>query len=216
MNFINDIDNILIIAAVIRKNGFQIKSLLPYIVLCLTITRTLYVMVIHSLLHIPGLRVTTGILLLCMAIRSAWTINSANRTTSTPAKSIIRIMLLVIVTDFAVCLDSVTISAELSSNLFFILVGIFLSVATVFIIFDSFSEVLANTSWIQIIASGLIGHMTVLSMVKDPVTENLISFIEWILEVDIERWINVFSLDIAIIIVIIGIMKRLQNRNAIL
>ncbi|WP_256239132.1 hypothetical protein [Bacillus sp. EB600] len=56
MNVINDMDNLLIISAVIRKYGYQIKPLLSYIVLCLTISRTLYVVIIQFLAEIPGLR----------------------------------------------------------------------------------------------------------------------------------------------------------------
>jgi hypothetical protein len=49
MNVINDFDNVLIISAVIRKYGYQVKSSFSYIVLFLTISRTIYVLVIHSL-----------------------------------------------------------------------------------------------------------------------------------------------------------------------
>jgi hypothetical protein len=57
MNLINDMDNILIISAVIRKYGYQIRSLFWYIVLCLTVGRTIYVLIVQFLAEIPGLRV---------------------------------------------------------------------------------------------------------------------------------------------------------------
>jgi predicted tellurium resistance membrane protein TerC len=170
--------------------------------------------VINSLAEIPGLRVITGIIILWIAMRLAWTTNSVGikNITYKPVKSLARILFIVIVTDFTVCLDSVMITSELSSNPFFILVGIFLSVATVFMLFFSYSEAIIGTSWIQIIASGLIAHIAILDIIRDPLTEKPIIMLENFFEIEIHKWIHMFALDIAIIIVIIGIIKRIQTK----
>lgn len=215
LNVINDIDNIIIITAVIRKYGFRLKLLFPYIVVCLTLTRTFYVLIINSLAEVPGLRVVTGLIILSIVMRLAWSTNSIKKIKSLtykPVKSFIRIMFVVIITDFTVCLDSVMITSEISSNPTFIFVSIFLSVATVFIVFFSYSELFIATSWIQIIASGLIAHIAILGIVKDPITKKPISLLESFFNIEIHNWIHIFALDMAIIIVIIGVIKKIQSQ----
>ncbi|MBA9029432.1 TerC family protein [Peribacillus huizhouensis] len=214
MNVINDIDNILIILAVIRKYHYQIKALFIYIVISLTISRTLYIMIIHSLSDIPGLRVIIGIVMLYIAIRLAWSIKKVRKTRSIPTISTFQMLLIIIVTDFSICLDSIMITAELSSNILFIVIGIFLSISTIFIIINLFSEIIADTSWIQIIVNGLIAHVAILGIVKDPITKELLIFLEGFLEIHINNWINVFALDIVIIIMFIGLIRRIQNRTS--
>ncbi len=213
MNVINDFDNLLIISAVIRKYGYQIKTIFSYIVLSLTISRTLYTVTIQFLADIPGLRVIIGMILLCVAIRLACTTQRDNGARSIPSISIGRMMLILLATDFSICLDSVMITAELSTNLLFIMVGIFLSVSTVFLLLDLFSEILVKSSLVQIIASGLIAYISILSIVKDPMTRSPIGFIEDFFEIQINHWINVLALDMALLVVFIGLMNRLKNRN---
>lgn len=85
--------------------------------------------------------------------------------------------------------------------------------STVFFILDSFSEIMAKTSLIQIIAGGLIAYISILSMLKDPITRKPILFIEDFFEINIHNWFNVFALDIAILVVFIGLMNRIKNRK---
>lgn len=217
INIINDLDNILIISAVIRKYGYQIKSLFFYIVLCLTISRTIYVMIIQYLAEIPGLRVIIGFILLCIAIRLACSIQEDKEdieARSNPRISITKMMLIVLATDFSVCLDSVMVTSGLSANLIFIMAGIFLSVSTVFYVLDYFSEIMAKTSLVQIIAGGLIAHIAILDMLKDPITENPILYIEDFFQINIHHWYNMFALDIAILVIFIGLMKMINSSKS--
>jgi hypothetical protein len=50
-------------------------------------------------------------------------------------------------------------------------------------------------------------------MLKDPITQNPIGFIEDFFKIQIDHWINVFALDIALLVVFIGLMNRLKNRT---
>lgn len=215
MNAINDIDNVLIISAVIRKYGYSVKSLFPYIVLFLTFSRTIYVMVIDLVIEVPGLRLITGVIILFVAIRLAWSIEKEKGIRQIPSIPVVKILLIVLATGFSVCLDSVMITSEISTNPFFAAVGIFLSISCVLIIFNLFSDILGKTSWIQIIAGGLIAHIAILSMVKDPITKNPLLFIEDLLEIHIDKWINVFALDIALIIIVVGLVRRIQNGTSL-
>lgn len=214
MNMINDLDNILIISAVIRKYGYQIKSLFSYIVLCLTISRTIYVMIVQFLAEIPGLRIVIGFILLCIAIRLACSIQEDKGERSTPSISITKMMLIVLATDFSVCLDSVMVTSGLSTNLLFIMMGIFLSVSTVFYVLDYFSEIMARTSLVQILAGGLIAHIAILDMLEDPITENPILYIEDFFQINIHHWYNMFALDIAILVIFIGLMKMINSSKS--
>ena len=214
MNSINDLDNLLIITTVIRKNGYTVKTLFRYMVICLTLSRTFYVLVIHSLVDFPSLRLITGMIILCIAIRLAWSFEKDKRIKTIPNISVFQMMLIVMATDFFICLDSVIIIAELSSNPLFIAIGIGLSVFTFFILYSSFTDILGNTSWIQVIASGLIAHIAILSIVKDPIIKTPLKLIENYLEIHINNWINVFALDVAIITIMIGVLRRIKNRTS--
>ena len=213
MNVINDVDNLLILSAVIRKYGYQIKILFSYIVLCLTISRTMYVAIIQFLAEIPGLRVVMGIILLCIAVSLACSTQKDNWARPIPSISIKKMMLIILATDFSLCLDSVMITSELSTNLLFIMTGIFFSVSTVFFILDSISEIMTKTSLVQIIAGGLIAYISVLGMLKDPIARKPILLVEDFFEITIHNWFNVFALDIAILVVFIGLMNRYKNRK---
>ncbi len=214
MNSINDLDNLLIITTVIRKYGYTVKTLFRYMVICLTLSRTFYVLVIHSLVDFPSLRFITGMIILCIAIRLAWSFEKDKRIKTIPNISVFQMILIVMATDFFICLDSVIIIAELSSNPLFIAIGIGLSVFTFIILYCSFSDILGNTSWIQVIASGLIAHIAILSIVKDPIIKTPLKLIENYLEIHINNWINVFALDVAIIIIMIGVLRRIKNRTS--
>ncbi|WP_338469748.1 hypothetical protein R4Z10_13110 [Niallia sp. XMNu-256] len=143
MNFINDLDNLLIITAIIRKYGYTVKTLFLYIVICLTVSRTVYVLIIHSFVDLPGLRLITGVIILCISIRLAWSFEKNKRVKIIPNISALQMMLIVIATDFSICLDSVIITAELSSNPLFIAIGVLLSVSTLFYLYSSFTDILS-------------------------------------------------------------------------
>ena len=215
MNSINDLDNLLIITMVIRKYGYTVKTLLHYIVICLTLSRTFYVLVIQSFVDVPSLRFITGMIILSIAIRLAWSVEKGKRIKTIPNISVFQMMLIVMATDFSICLDSVIITAELSSNPLFIAIGIGLSVSTLLILYRSFTDILGNTSWIQVMASGLIAHMAILSIVKDPITNTPLTLIDNYFEINMNNWINVFALDVAIVIMIMGILRRLQYRTSL-
>ncbi|WP_458414256.1 TerC family protein [Schinkia sp. CFF1] len=211
MNVINDIDNFLIISAIIRKYGYQIRTLFLNIVVCLTLSRTLYVSIIQYLEDIPGFRVITGVILLYIAFRLAFLTPKDCGARNQPNKTIVQMMLIILMTDFTICIDSVLITAELSTNPVFIMIGIFLSITTVFLLLDSFFYILTKSSIIQVIASGLIAHIAILGLLKDPITRIPVILIEDLFEININNWINVFALDISILFIIIGLMKRIKR-----
>ncbi|WP_338469747.1 hypothetical protein R4Z10_13105 [Niallia sp. XMNu-256] len=63
------------------------------------------------------------------------------------------------------------------------------------------------------IASGLIAHIAILSIVKDPIAGTSLMLIENYLDIHLHHWIDVFALDVAMVIMIIGVIRRINSRG---
>ncbi len=169
-------------------------------------------MTFHYLTEISGVRVLLGLIMLLVAFHLAWSIQQDKGVRQVPDISKLKMIFLVLITDFSVCIDSVMIASGISFNPIYVAAGIFLSITTVILIFESFSGILIDTSFAQIIACGLIGHIALLNIIKDPISKIHIIYRECTGRE--HQWIDVLAvLDIAIIIIIVGVLRRLHNRN---
>lgn len=218
INLVNDIDNVLILVAVMRKYSFNQKSVILYTVFLLTFSRTVYVGAVDSLTAIPGLRLISGLVMIGLALRLVLFSNyGVNR--SLPVSWIkfwIKMTLVLLFTDFSICLDNVIVTAELSSRLVTAAIGIFLSLLTVFVLLRLLPKSVVESGWIQIIAAGLISHIAILGIVKDPLLANKLTQLDQMLKgTDISKAIQIIAVDIAIIMIIIGILKKFRHRDSL-
>ncbi|WP_139305737.1 hypothetical protein [Paenibacillus sp. GP183] len=159
LNLINDIDNGLILASLLKRfvlDRTRYVAFAFYAALILTFTRTCYIFIEKNVAELPGLRLVSGIILLWISVKMAMSwpdsplsplVKNFRTITATfkkeprdsPVKhfvgSIIHLFVLLIATDFAICLDTVIMTAELSNNAVEIVLGIFFSLFIVLLFF---------------------------------------------------------------------------------
>lgn len=219
LNLLNDIDNVLIIAALIRKYEIERHVKAIYSLTALTLSRFFYVMAAQQLSELPGLRLISAAFILWSALRMIHALNNESHPNQRKSKkkyAIPRMVTAVVATDFVICLDNILMTAQLSKQPIEILVGIFLSLFIVFMLFGAFSEIFNTYAWVQIIAAGLMSQVAVLSLARDPLIKAGLTEIKPIIDLEnAAQWfnINIFAMDVAILIIIIGILRFMKHKN---
>ncbi|KRG12051.1 TerC family protein [Lederbergia galactosidilytica] len=169
ITFISDLDNFIILGAIIRKHP-QVNIVLPAAVV-LTCARSLYIVVMDTLLTMPVIHVIMGMILLFIALKLV-TKSFTNETFSPPFnRSIsirVKVLLLLAATDFLICLDSVVIISELSENMSMAIIGIFLSLLVSLCFLPFIIKIASKFAWINIIAGAFIAQTAVIGMIGDP------------------------------------------------
>ena len=114
-NFISDIDNMIILGAILRKHSYLNITIPAAIVL--TITRTTYIIVISELSTVPLVHLLSGMLLLFIAFQLVKKSSKDERIPQRATHSIIykmKVLLLLAATDFLICLDGVLVISKIS------------------------------------------------------------------------------------------------------
>ncbi|AEH54637.1 Integral membrane protein TerC [Heyndrickxia coagulans 2-6] len=65
---------------------------------------------------------------------------------------------------------------------------------------------------VQIVAGGLIAHVAVTGIFKDPVMKYPVSLLEKVWGFQLNEWINFIALDAAIFLILAGFMIKARNR----
>lgn len=214
INLINDIDNVLILAAVMRKYSAYRTHVILYTAIILTFSRTVMVGVIDSLTEVPGLRVVSGLVIIFLAFRLILSKNDGLYRTSLSLgiKTWIQMTFTLLLTDFSICWDSVIVTSELSTHLLSAAIGIFLSLMTVFTLFRTLPESIADSGWIQIIAAGLISHVAILDIAKDPILESALHQLDLLLvDTSITTAINMAAIAMTIGMMLLGTLRKIKQ-----
>ncbi|MBO0992938.1 TerC family protein [Bacillus sp. SD088] len=169
ITFISDLDNLLILGAIIRKHP-QINIVFPAAVV-LTCTRAIYIVVMDTLLTIPVIHLIMGVILLFVAF-SLVTKSFAEQTDIPPLnRSIsikVKVLSLLAATDFLICLDSVIVISEISQNMSMALIGIFLSLIISLFFLPMIIKVATKFAWVNIMAGAFIAQTAVVGIIGDP------------------------------------------------
>lgn len=209
ITFISDIDNLLILGAILRKHSY-FKIVIPAVVL-LTLTRTLYIFLIDSLSTLPLIQLLMGIILLYFAFKLAT--RPVILEPIRPDYSIwsrLKVLLLIVGTDFLIGMDSVMIISGISEKQMSLMLAIFSSLLISFFFLPFIIKMAVKFSWITIIAGGFIAKSAVTSIIKDPLLEDCVDYFELLFpKVNI---LSIFSSGVALIIVVIGLVYYLNNQ----
>ncbi|MGE6258076.1 TerC family protein [Heyndrickxia sporothermodurans] len=224
LNLLNDIDNILIIASLLRKNLYEQYPRALFIVkifaiIMLSASRTLYVSIIQTIIDFPGLHLITGLIVLFIGVRLALTAqpNEENRLLGlgkdAPPIPIHRMLLIILLTDFVISLDTVIITAELSNNIFQTLFVLFFSLVVVFVLLPFLTTIINTFFWLQIIAGGILVQISVHAIAKEPFLLEMFSGTQkFIGIINVERIVPMLAFDSMIIIIFIGIIRLIKNK----
>lgn len=210
-NFISDIDNMIILGAILRKHSYLNITIPAAIVL--TLTRTTYIIVISELSNLPLVHLLSGMILLFIAFQLAKTSAKDERIPKRSTYSMIykiKVLLLLAATDFLICLDGVLVISKISQHITPISIAIFCSLIISLYFLPLIIKVATNLSWINIVIGGFIAQQAVLSIGNDPWLAN------WINTISPEINIVTMSANIIVIVIVaIGIFSYMNERRII-
>ncbi|WP_062104955.1 TerC family protein [Bacillus niameyensis] len=204
ITFISDIDNLLILGAILRKHSY-LRIAFPAVVM-LTLTRTLYIILINGFSYLPMIQLLMGMILLYIAFKFATRpvmLDEIRPNYSLWAR--LKVLFLIVGTDFLISMDSVIIISGISETRLYLILGIFSSLLISFFFLPFIIKLAINFSWITIIAGGFIAKSAVTSILNDPVLVDCIVYIE-----SIYPRVNIFnkmSSGVALIVVVIGVTR---------
>ncbi|MBL5810576.1 hypothetical protein B5V88_04355 [Heyndrickxia sporothermodurans] len=217
INLVCDIDNMLILGAILRRHSYLNMTIPAAIVL--TFMRTVYVILINEgLSGVPLFQLLTGLILLFIAFKvvtmtiSGEDLLSRNSTRS--PKSTVKILLLLMGTDFLISLDSVFVISGISQTIFPVATGIFGSLMISLLFMSIIIRLAKAFFWINIIAGGFIAQNAMIGMSKDP------WLADWISQIN-QSFPNVNIVNIAangavILIVVIGVYSYIKHHRIII
>ena len=212
ITLVSDIDNMLILGTILRKYT-HLKITFPAIIV-LTFSRSIYVLIIKSLLDVPMLQLSMGIILLLIAFKLVLKSTDGEPLTRPFNQSIflkIKVLTILAATDFLICLDSVVIIAGISQHVEAVTLGIFSSLLVSLLFLPLVVKLASTFFWINIIAGAFIAQNAVMGILKDPVLAGCLRTIHKLFPNT--NVINMTANGAIIIFIVIGVYSYIKHQR---
>ncbi len=164
LSLLTSLDNAIVVSGIARrtKHNLMLVGLISSIVL--TGCRTALIMGIVSVSTLPGFRLGLGLIVLWVAVRlTELTTESSDRKDI----SVLRLILLITVTDMALSVDNIVSVATVSKNPWLIGTGVFFSLVPLFLLLPFFANVMKRVEWVQILAAGFVAELAIDAITDD-------------------------------------------------
>lgn len=179
LNLLTSIDNAIVIGGIVKrlKNVFAIGVVSAVVI---TLTRTALIMGVVSVVAMPGLRLSLGIVVLIVAINLANLKRMDNRAGK---NRFWRVLIMVVATDLALSVDNILSIAILSKNVSIIATSVFLSLLPLLLLLPTIVRVMDQVLWLRILAAGFVAELAIDSITDDPWVIRRIpsNHVEWLL-----------------------------------
>ena len=212
VTLLSDIDNMLILGAILRKYT-HLKVTLPAIIV-LTLSRALYVFMIKRLLDVPFLQFLMGIILLLIAFKLVRKSIDGESFTRPAHHSIflkLKVLSVIAITDFLICLDSVVIIAGISQHVEAVTLGILFSLLVSLLFLPLVIKLATTFFWINIIAGAFIAQNAVFGILKDPALNVWLAAINKL--APNMNLINITANGATIIFIVIGVYSYIKQQR---
>lgn len=194
LNLATSIDNVIIIGGILGRSG-RVVSISLCSALILTLIRTVLISGIHILTRIPGTQLTLGGLVLWVAFRTADVKGATARTES----SFWQLLLMVVLCDFTVSMDTVMTLAAVTHDMWKVALGIFLSLLPLFLLVLLVTRVMNQIFWVRTLAAAFIAQLAVRAMLKDPLIHGALDRI---------HDLHLAPMGVSFIILVYGIIRK--------
>lgn len=163
LNLLTSIDNAIVLGGIAKRhrNLFAIGFVSSVVI---TVCRTLLILGLTSVVKLPGLRFTLGIIVLFVAINLANVRLSRGR----HQMSFGRVVVMVVATDLALSVDNIFSLSMLSKNVFVIASAVFLSLLPLLMLLPVIVRVMNHVVWLQVLAAGFVAELGIDSITDDP------------------------------------------------
>ncbi|WP_164525415.1 TerC family protein [Siminovitchia acidinfaciens] len=215
MTLVSDIDNMLILGAILRKHSYLEVTFLAAVLL--TSTRTVYVGLVEGLSNVPLFHLVTGVILLFISFKLVTKLIYGAETFRPSRRSSfkkVKILAALAATDFLICWDGVLIISNISDQLAVISLGILGSLLISLYFLRLIIKLAATIPWINIVAGGFIAQNAITAIFKDPWLARWINYMDVLVpQVNI---VNTAANGAVIIIVVIGLVSYITHHRIII
>ena len=212
INLISDIDNLLILGTILQRYSY-LNITVPAVI-ALTFSRTIYIFLISRISNLPMVHLLIGVLLLFVALKLVKT-SIRNDDYSRPSNNSlylkIKALIILVSTDFLICLDSVIVISQISKNMKLVTLAIFCSLLISILFLPLIINLARTFFWINIIAGGFIAQYAVVGMLKDPWLADWITSINKIFPG--ANIVNLAANGTVIIMVVIGLYSYIKQHR---
>lgn len=215
MTLISDIDNMLILGAILRRNSYLDVTFLAAILL--TFTRTIYVGLVEGVSGVPLFHMVTGVILLFISLKLVtkliYGVETYRPLQRSPFKKV-KILAALAATDLLICWDGVLIVSNISDQLILITIGIMSSLLISLYFLRLIITLAAAIPWVNILAGGFIAQNAITAIAKDPWLEGWINYMD--VHVPQVNIVNTVANGVVIIIVVIGLISYIKIHRVII
>ncbi|MGE8078828.1 TerC family protein [Peribacillus loiseleuriae] len=212
ISLICDVDNMLILGTILRNHSC-LHFTIPAAML-LTFTRVIYVSIIDRLSYVPMFQMLMGIILLFIAYKIVttfiWGEDRYSHSTR-PTHSKVKVLLLLVVTDLLISLDSVLVISGISQHIMPVIIGIFCGLLISLFFLPVIIKLVKTFFWINIIAGGFITQHAINSIVNDPKLANWIDYMNDLFPNT--NIVNLVTNGAVILTIIIGIFSYIKHHR---
>lgn len=214
MTLVSDIDNMLILGAVLRRHSYFEVTLMAAVML--TFTRTMYVALVEGLSSVPAFHLLTGLILLFISYNLVTKLISGREerpARGSPYKKL-KLLAALVATDFLICWDGVLIISNISDHMAVISSGILCSLLISLIFLRLIIKMASAIPWINVVAGGFIAQNAITGIAKDPWLEDWINSAN-LLGSDINI-VNTVANGTVILIVVIGLISYIKHHQIVI
>ncbi|MEH7306906.1 TerC family protein [Neobacillus drentensis] len=215
ITLVSDIDNMLILGTILHRYTY-LNLTIPAIMV-LTLTRTIYVVIVNRITDFPMFHLLMGIVLLIIAFKLVRT-SINGEPVRKPARGSYylkaKVLLLIAATDLLICMDSIMIISGITQQFKDIILGIFCSLLISIVFLPLIVNLASTFFWINIIAGAFIAQNSVIGILNDPLLAGPVQAINKLFpETEL---IQIAANGTIIIFIIIGVVSyRKQQRITI-
>jgi predicted tellurium resistance membrane protein TerC len=167
LSLISDIDNVVILSTLFTKHYF--KRIQFYAILLLSVSRTIYVYTLGKFFDLPGFHIVMGVIILLLSFKLVLNVPLPSKERTPKSKlQILKILFLILGTDFLLCMDSIMTIAEISRNLFFIFFGILMALTVILFFFPVTFALIQFFPWMTLFIAGFMAHIGCQALLRDP------------------------------------------------
>ena len=212
VGLISDIDNVVILSALLSKHYF--KGIQLYTILLLSASRTVYIFTLGKFINLPGFHLVTGMVILWLSLRLAlYDTRPSKKRTTQSKRQIIQTLLLILGTDLLLSMDSLITVSQISKNLVLIFFGLLIGLAILLFYFPVIFKLIQVFPWLTLFISSFMAHIGAQALMRDPmVHEKVIAINLMYPRLHIDNLVADFSM---IVILLLGLVFKLKASNKV-
>lgn len=210
VGLISDIDNVVILSALLSKHYF--KGIQLYTILLLSVSRTAFVYTLGKFINLPGFHLVTGMVILWLSLRLAFyePLPSKKRTTQSK-RQIGQTLLLLLGTDFLLSMDSLITISQISKNLTFIFFGLLVGLTILLFYFPVIFKLIQTFPWVTLFIGSFMAHIGTQTLMREPMVHKKVYAINLMYPgLRIDNLVVDFSM---LFILLLGLIFKLTASN---